>query len=144
MMTRLQTKPVKPNRAEKMTLTVLTKQLKRSTNRSTHKLRDIIRIVKPETVIRWHRELVRRKWTQEQKNKGGRPRISKDIESLIVRFAQENNRWGYAKIEGELIKLGYKVSITTVRNILGRNGLLPAPVRRGSICWRTLMSHYKE
>ena len=80
VMTRLQTKPVKPNRAEKLTLAVLTKKLKQSTSRSTHQLRDIIRIVKPETVIRWHRELVRRKWTQEQKNKvavQGSAKISK-------------------------------------------------------------------
>ena len=58
VMTRLQTKPVRPNRAEKLTLAVLTKKLKQSSNRSTHQLRDIIRVVKPETVIRWHRELV--------------------------------------------------------------------------------------
>jgi putative transposase len=54
VMTRLQAKPVKPNRAEKMTLAMLTKKLKQSTNCSTRQLRDIIRIVKPETVIRWH------------------------------------------------------------------------------------------
>jgi hypothetical protein len=119
-MTRLQTKPVKPNRAEKLTLAILTKNLRQSTKRSTHQLRDIIRIVKPETVIRWHRELVRRKWTQEQRNKSGRPGISKDIENLIVLLAQENIRWGYAKIEGELLKLGHKVSISTVRNVLDR------------------------
>jgi len=95
-------------------------------------------------VIRWHSELVRRKWTQEQTNKGGRPRISKDIESLIMRLAQENRRWGYAKIEGELFKLGNKISITTVRNVLDRNGIVPAPFRYGSIGWRTLMNHYKE
>jgi len=63
---------------------------------------------------------------------------------LIVRLAQENHRWGYAKIEGELFKLGNKISITTVRNVLDRNGIVPAPVRYGSIGWRTLMSHYKE
>jgi len=144
VMTRLQAKPVKPNRAEKLTLAVLTKKLKQSTNRPAHKLRDIIRIVKPETVIRWHREVVRRKWAQEQKNKGGRPKISQDIESLIVLLAQENTRWGYAKIEGELLKLGYKVSPTTVRNVLDRNGIVPTPVRNGSIGWRKLMNHYKE
>ena len=98
VMTRLQTKPVKPNRVEKMTLAVLTKKLKQSTNRSTGQLYDVIRIIKPETVIRWHRELVRRKWAQEQKIKGGRPKISQEIESLIVRLAKENSRWGYAKI----------------------------------------------
>jgi transposase len=144
VMTRLHAKPIKPNRAERMTLAVLTKNLKQSTKRSTHQLRDIIRMVKPETVIRWHRELVRRKWTQEKKNRGGRPRISKDIESLIVRVAQENHRLGYAKIEGELLKLGHKISITTVRNVLERNGIVPVPVRYGSIGWRTLMNHYKE
>ena len=94
VMTRLQTKPVKPNRVEKLTWAVLTKKLKQSTNRSTRQLRDIIRIIKPETVIRWHRELVRRKWTQEQKIKGGRPRISQEIESLTVRLAQENHSLG--------------------------------------------------
>ena len=92
VMTRLQTKPVKPNWAEKLTLAILTKNLKHSTRRPTHQLRDIIRMVKPETVIRWHRELVHREWTQEQKTTGGRPRISKDIESLILRLAQENHR----------------------------------------------------
>lgn len=144
VMTRLQTKPVKPNRVEKLTLAVLTKKLKQSTNLSTRQLRDIIRIIKPETVIRWHRELVRHKWTQEHKIKGGRPRISQEIESLTVRLAQENIRWGYAKIEGELLKLGHKVSISTVRNVLDRNGIVPAPVRHGSIGWRTLIGHYKE
>ncbi len=75
VMTRLQAKPIKPNRAEKMTSAVLTKKLKQSTNNSSRELGDIIRIVKPETVIRWHRELVRKKWTQENKGKRGRPRI---------------------------------------------------------------------
>jgi len=87
VMTCLQAKPVKFNRAEKLTLAVLIKKLKQSINRPTHKLRDIIRVVKPETVIRWHRELVRRKWTKEQKNRGSRPTISKHIESLIARLA---------------------------------------------------------
>jgi hypothetical protein len=57
---------------------------------------------------------------------------------------QENPRWGYGKIEGELLKLGIKVSQTTIRNILDQNGIVPAPVRNGSIGWRQLMSHYKE
>jgi transposase len=127
-----------------MTLAVLTKKLKQSTNRSNSQLRDIICIAKPETVIRWHRELVRRKWTQERKVKVGRPRISQEIENLIVRMAQENIRWGYTKIEGELLKLGHKVSISTVRNVLNRNGIVPAPVRFGLIGWRHLMKYYKE
>lgn len=114
-----------------MTLAVLTKKLRQSTNQSVGQLRDVIRIVQPETVLRWHRDLVRRKWAYSQKNKGGRPKIHQEKESLIVRLAKENLRWGYGKIEGELIKLGYKVSITTVRNALDRNSIVPAPVRYG-------------
>ena len=144
VMTRLQSKPVKPSRVEKMTLTVLTKKLKQSTNRSTSQLRDVIRIIKPETVIRWHRESVRRKWAQEHKNKGGQPKINQKTAALILQLAQENLRWGYAKIEGELLKLRFKVALTTIRNVLNRNGIVPAPVRFGSIGWRGLMKHYKE
>ena len=105
---RKQDKPIKPNRAEKMMLAVVTTKLKRSTQRPANRLRDIIRIFQPETVLGWHRQLVRRKWTYARKNKGGRPRIDQELEELIIRLARENPRWGYGKIEGELIKLGFK------------------------------------
>ena len=59
-------------------------------------------------------------------------------------MANENPRWGYGKIEGELLKLGFKISQSTIRNILNRNGIVPSPVRNGSIGWRHLMKHYKE
>ncbi len=141
---RKQKTPIKPNKAEKMTLAVLTNKLKKITNRSTNQLRDTLRIFQPVTVLKWHRELVRRKWTQEHKNKGGRPKISQETEDLIVRLAKENPRWGYGKIEGEILKLGFKVSQTTIRNVLDRNGIVPSPVRNGSVGWRHLMKHYKE
>jgi len=144
IMTRKQKQPVRPNRAEKVTLAELTAILKQSTKRSVRQLGGVIRIVRPETAIRWHRELVRRKWTYQRNNKGGRPRIHQGTKSLIVRLAKENIRWGCGKIEGELLKLGYKVSITTVRNALDRNGIVPAPGRFGSIGWRTMMNHYKS
>jgi hypothetical protein len=137
-------KPVKPTRAEKLTLATLVAKLKQVTNRPISRLGDIIRIVQLETVFRWHRELVRRKWTHQRKRKGGRPRVSEEIEGLIVRLAEENSRWGYGKIEGELLKLGFKVSRTTIRNVLDRHDILPAPVRGGSIVWRHLMKHYKQ
>jgi hypothetical protein len=141
---RKQKTPIKPNQAEKMTLAVLTNKLKQITNRSTNQLRNTLRIFQPATVLKWHRELVRRKWTTEHKNKGGRPKIDQEMEELIVRLTNENPRWGYGKIEGELLKLGFKISQTTIRNILNRNGIAPSPVRNGSIGWRHLMKHYKE
>ena len=136
--------PVKPSRVEKLTLAVVAKKLKQATHRPTSQLRDIIQIFQPETVLRWHRDLVRRKWTFKNKPKGGRPRISQELEELMVRLAQENPRWGYGKIEGELLKLGFKVSRSNVRDVLKRHHLDPAPERGGSSSWRHLMTHYKE
>ena len=81
-----------------MTLAVLTTKSMRISHQSANQLRDIIRIFQPETILRWHRELVRRKWTYLNKNKGGRPATSKEIENLILRLARENSRWGYGKI----------------------------------------------
>jgi transposase InsO family protein len=141
---RKQNKPLKPNRTEKLILAVLVHRLKQHTHRSTQQLQKIVRIFKLETVLKWHRELVRRKWTYQRKHKGGRPRLNPELENLIVRLAKENPRWGYGKLEGELLKLGFKVSRTTVRNVLDRQQIVPAPVRNGSLGWRQLMSHYRE
>jgi len=136
-------KPVRLTRAEKLTLAVLATRLKQTTNWTARELHGIIRIFQPQTVLRWHRELVRRKWTFKRKHKSGRPKLGKEIERLIVRLARENPRWGYGKIEGELLKLGFQVSVTTIRNVLERYNIVPAPVRGGSISWRHLMTHYK-
>ena len=144
MAERKQQTPLKPTRVEKLTLAVLVAKLKQGTQRPTNQLRDLIRLFQPETVLRWHRQLVRRKWSYAQKNKGGRPPLSQELEALIVRLAGENDSWGYGKIEGELLKLGHQVSQTTIRNILDRHGIVPAPVRNGSLGWRHLMTHYKQ
>ena len=82
--------PIKPSKIEKLTLAILTNRLKRTTHQTANQFRDVIRIFEPETVLRWqsfprsigNRELVRRKWTYPNKNKGGRPSISKETESL--------------------------------------------------------------
>jgi len=66
-------------------------------------------------------------------NKGGRPPINKELEILILQLAQENPRWGYGKIQGALIKLCFHISQSSIRNILNRFGIQPAPVRNGSI-----------
>jgi len=104
----------------------------------------VIRIFQPETVLSWHRELVRKKWIFSRENNGGRPPIRKDLEKLILKLALENPRWGYGKIQGELIKLCFQISQSTIRNILQRYGIQPAPVRNGSNGWPKLMDHYKD
>ena len=94
-------------------------------------------IVTPGTITRWHRRLVTRKWTPPRTNKG-RPCLPEDVASLIVRLATENHRWGYKRIQGELAKLGIRVSATTIRTVLRSHGLRPAP-RRTSISWRQFL-----
>jgi len=87
-------------------------------------------VVRPETMLRWHRELVRKKWTYKRRGRPGRPPIDPEVRDLIVRLGRENPRWGYQRIRGELLKLDIQVSATTVRTILLRLGLEPSP-RRG-------------
>jgi hypothetical protein len=99
---------LKPTRAEKLALAILVTKLAQGTQRSANQLRDLIHLFQPETVLRWHRQLVRRKWTFAQKNNGGRPPLDQELQALVVRLAQENGRWGYGKIAGELLKLGYR------------------------------------
>ena len=75
--------------------------------------------VRPETLLRWHRELVRRKWASLGRRHGsGRPPLGADCRDLIVRLARENPRWGYQRIRGELLKLGCSVSATAIRTTL--------------------------
>src|SRR6266496_5233454 len=90
-------------------------------------------VVTPATLLRWHRELVRRKWTYPQR-KGGRPPTGRALRELVLRLARENPRWGYQRIAGELIKLGFRISPSTVRRLLASAGLEPAP-RRSAVSW---------
>jgi putative transposase len=94
-------------------------------------------IVTPQTLLRWHRELVTREWTQPRRS-SGRPAVDDRIRHLVLRFARENPGWGYPRIAGELLKLGLHVSPSTVRRILLANGLAPAPRRTGP-SWRQFL-----
>ena len=88
-------------------------------------------VVSPQTLLRWHRELVKRKWTYKRISVGGRPPITEEVRELILRMGRENPRWGCLRIRGELAKLGMRVSATKIRTLLRVNGLGPAPRRDG-------------
>jgi putative transposase len=96
-------------------------------------------LVTPKTLLRWHRELVRLKWARYSNRPPGRPPLPIDMRELILRLAKENPRWGYKRIQGELQKLGIKVSATAIRKLLVRRGLGPAP-RRGGTTWRQFLA----
>jgi putative transposase len=90
-------------------------------------------LVSPQTLLRWHRELVRKKWSYRRRS-AGRPPLDHHVRELVVRLARENHSWGCVRIQGELRKLGIWVGATTIRTILRRSGFGPAP-RRGGPSW---------
>ena len=100
-------KPLRVSRIERLTLAVAAMKLRSVTNRTIAQLSDTLKIFKPDTVIGWHRKLVKQKWTHYRKR--GRPRTETEIEQLVVRLALENKDWGHGKIEGELKKLGISI-----------------------------------
>ena len=103
-------------------------------------LMELTTIVTPDTILRWHRELLARKWDHSDKRKSvGRPRIRQVIVDLILRFARDNPRCGYDRIQGALANVGYHISETTVGNILKAHGIEPAPNRGRQTTWRTFL-----
>ncbi len=130
---------------EKGLLAVLTVRLKSLPTTTRTRLEEIMLLFKPDTVLRWHRDLVKRKWTFRQDRPIGRPAVAAELEALIVRLATENPRWGYSKIQGELIKLGHTISRCSVRNVLKHRHIPPSPQRKQQgTNWRTFLGHYAE
>jgi transposase InsO family protein len=96
--------------------------------------------VRPATLLRWHRELVSRRWTYPHR-RSGRPPLDRHVQALVLRLARENSGWGYRRIVGELQSLGIAVSATSVRAILARHGLPPAP-QRDELAWRDFLRQH--
>jgi len=96
--------------------------------------------VRPATLLRWHRQLVRRRWTYPHRPPG-RPPFDRRVQALVLRLARENPAWGYRRIVGELRSLGISVSATSLRTILLRHGLPPAP-QRDELSWRNFLRQH--
>ena len=100
-------------------------------------LTDVVVAVKPDTLLRWYRELIAKKFDGSRFRKSvGRPPVDEDVERLVVRMARENPSWGYDRIVGAMANLGHKLSDQTVGNILKRHDIPPAPKRRKSTSWK--------
>src|ERR687888_1203334 len=95
------------------------------------RLKELATLVTPETLLRWYRRLIAQKFDgSTQRRPLGRPRVAEEIEQLVVRMAEENPTWGYRRIQGALANLGHRIDKLTVRNILRRHHMAPAPQRR--------------
>jgi putative transposase len=95
----------------------------------------------PDTILRWHRQLVANKWdySDRKEKKSGRPRIRQVIVDLTVKFAKENPTWGYDRISGALSNVGYNICDSTIGNILKAHGIEPAPERKCTGSWETFL-----
>jgi putative transposase len=130
---------VRLNDGERKTLAELGKKLGRQA------LAEVATIVKPETILAWHRTLVAKKFDgSRQRKTPGRPPVDAALEALVVRLAQENRVWGYNRIAGALSHLGYTLSDQTVGNILKRHGIVPAPERKKTTTWQAFIRAHMD
>jgi putative transposase len=108
-------------------------------------LAEVAKLVKPDTILGWHRKLVAQKFDGSNQCKSlGRPRVDKELEDLVVRMAHENRSWGYDRIAGALAHLGYDISDQTVGNILKRRGLPSAPERKTTTAWKEFIRSHVD
>ena len=124
---------------ERSTLAEIAKRLGRKA------LKDIAQVAKPDTLLAWYRRLVAQKFDGSRcRAYPGRPRVSPEVEELVVRFARENRSWGYDRIVGALANLGHKVSDQSVGNILRRHNIAPAPQRSRTTTWKEFIQSHVE
>src|SRR5919108_4949258 len=110
------------------------------------RLKAVATLVTPVTLLRWYKQLIAQKFDGSTKRRPcGRPRIAEEVEQLIVRMAEENPSWGYRRMQGALANLGFHLDAGTVRNILRRYHLEPAPQRRkAGMQWREFLKLHWE
>src|SRR5215208_5968405 len=125
-------KQPRPSRWEKVALASLAARLP--------DLSRVALVFTPATLLRWHREIVKRTWTFANRPRRGRPPTSAACVELIVRLARENPRWGYGKLQGEL---GHRVARSAIKRILRTHRLPPAP-ERGHSTWSAFLVHYRD
>jgi putative transposase len=102
-------------------------------------LHEIAGIATPDTILRWYRDLVARKYDGSGKHKPGRLRKASELVRLLVRMAKENPRWGYTRLRGALRNVGHEIGRNTIKRILGEQGIDPAPLRRKRQPWATFI-----
>jgi transposase InsO family protein len=125
--------------AERQTLAEIGKKLGKQA------LEEVANIVKPDTLLGWHRKLAADKFDgSKQRKSPGRPRLNKELEDWVVRMAKENRGWGYDRIAGALAELGYDISDQTVGNILNRRGIPTAPDRKKTTTWREFIRTHMD
>lgn len=108
------------------------------------RLQEVGSLFTPDTILRWHRMLVAKKWDYSQRRERGRPRVTRDVVQLVLEMARENPGWGYDRIQGALVNLGHEISDQTVGNILKENGIDPAPLRKRQTSWSTFLKAHWE
>ena len=124
---------------ERATLACIGKRLGRKA------LEGLSAIVRPDTILAWHRKLIAKKFDgSAQRKKPGRPRVPRHVEQLVLRIAQENRGWGYDRIAGALANLGHDLCDETVGNILRRHGIPPAPERKQGTTWKEFIASHRE
>jgi Integrase core domain len=128
--TQLQGRRLRLNDDERRRLAVIGQRLGRRI------LADVATIVTPDTILRWHRELIARKWTRVT-SRPGRPGVQVEIRRLVVRMATDNPSWGYTRIQGALKNLGHRVARSTIAKILKEVGIPPS--RERPMTWRTFL-----
>jgi len=133
LLERLGEKPLRFTDTERKKLAVLGKKLGRKA------LAEVATVATPDTILRWYRELVAKKYDGSARRGPGRPRTTAEIVRLLVEMATRNTGWGYARLRGALKNVGYNVGRNTIKRILKEQGIEPAPVRRRQYSWATFI-----